>query len=308
MRRFALTTLALSLLLGCESATRPEGAGDPTDATGGAGGSRPTGGAGAGATGGAGSGGTMETGRGGSAGGGPADAAGAGSGGGAGGASAGAGGATAGAGGATAGDAAATAPDAGAPGDVTGAGTGGGVIGFYEAEAVAPAGPNQLLPPAVVNGCPNMGPNCGAPDTIKPESMCCSQGKEVRQLLRGKGGLVFNKISAPADGMYDVTWWYHCGKNDNFGDGNCGGEPNHPAAGCRPHILTVNGARLPKVYEFHCFPGPWGEIHAVTTPLPLKAGDNSIRVVATAGRDAADLDAIALYPAGKGIPPVAFTH
>src|SRR5947207_1459496 len=86
----------------------------------------------------------------------------------------------------------------------------------------------------------------------------------------GKGGLVFNKIAAPADGMYDVTWYYHCGKNDNFGDGNCGGEPNHPAGGCRPHILTVNGTRLPKVYEFHCFPGPWGEIHLVTTPLPLK--------------------------------------
>ena len=122
------------------------------------------------------------------------------------------------------------------------------------------------------------------------------------------GWLQYNKVSAPADGMYDVTWWYHCGKNDNFGDGNCGGEPNHPPAGCRPHILTVNGARLPKVYEFHCFPGPWGQIHAVTTPLPLKAGDNSIRVVATPGRDDADLDAIAIFPAGMGVPPVAFAH
>jgi hypothetical protein len=46
----------------------------------------------------------------------------------------------------------------------------------------------------------------------------------------------------------------------------------------------------------------------VTTPLPLKAGDNSIRVVATPGRDAADLDAIAIYPTGKGVPPVAFSH
>jgi hypothetical protein len=108
--------------------------------------------------------------------------------------------------------------------------------------------------------------------------------------------------------MYDVTWYYHCGKNDNFGDGNCGGEPNHPPAGCRPHVLTVNGARLPMVYEFHCFPGPWGQIHAVTTPLPLKAGDNTIRVVATPGRDAADLDAIAIYPPGQGAQPAAFAH
>jgi hypothetical protein len=149
---------------------------------------------------------------------------------------------------------------------------------------------------------------CGAPETIQPEAMCCSQGKEVRQLLRGKGGLVFNKVMAPADGMYDVTWWYHCGLNDNFGDPGCGGEPNHPKAGCRPHILTVNGTQLPKVYEFHCFPGPWGQIHAVVTPLPLKSGENSIKVVATSGRDAADLDAIAVYPAGKGVGPTAFAH
>ena len=189
------------------------------------------------------------------------------------------------------------------------AGGGGPMLGFYEAEAVMPAGPNQLLAPAVVGGCGATNPICGAPTTIKPESLCCSQGKEVRQLLRGRGGLQFNKITAPADGMYDVTWWYHCGKNDNFGDPNCGGEPNHPKAGCRPHLFTVNGMQLPKVHEFHCFPGPWGEIHAVTTPLPLKAGgDNSIKVVATTGRDAADLDAIAIYPSGMGVRPVAFAH
>jgi hypothetical protein len=201
--------------------------------------------------------------------------------------------------------------DAAIAADVAAGGEGGGsgqMLGFYEAEAVMPAGPNQLIAPAVVNGCPNASPNCGAPDTVKPETPCCFQGKEVRQLLRGKGGLQFNKLAAPADGMYDVTWYYHCGKNDNFGDGNCGGEPNHPAGGCRPHILTVNGTRLPKVYEFHCFPGPWGEIHIVTTSIPLKSGDNSLRVVATPGRDAADLDAIAIFPAGKGPMPQAFAH
>jgi hypothetical protein len=185
---------------------------------------------------------------------------------------------------------------------------GGGMLGFYEAEAIMPAGPNELLPPAVVNNCPDMSPSCGPPETVMPETRCCFQGKEVRQLLRGRGGLQFNKIAAPADGMYDVTWYYRCGKNDNFGDGNCGGEPNHPAGGCRPHVLTVNGTKLPKVYEFHCFPGPWSEVHIVSTPIPLKAGDNSIRVVATSGRDAADLDAIAVYPAGKGRPPTAFAH
>jgi hypothetical protein len=182
------------------------------------------------------------------------------------------------------------------------------MLGFYEAEAVAPNGPNEIIKPAVINDCPNMSPNCGSVETLKTETPCCFSGKEVRQLLRGNGGLIFNKIAAPADGMYDVSWYYHCGKNDNFGDGNCGGEPNHPAGGCRPHVLTINGVRQPKVFEFHCFPGMWGEIHAVTTPLPLKAGDNSIRVVATPGRDAADLDAIAVFPPGKGVQPVAFAH
>lgn len=203
-------------------------------------------------------------------------------------------------------------PDTGAAPDTgssTGGMSGGGMLGFYEAEAVMPAGPNQLLAPAVVSNCPFMSPTCGPPETIKPEEKCCSAGKEVRQLLRGRGGLVFNKLMAPADGMYDVTWYYRCGKNDNFGDANCGGEPNHPSSGCRPHVLTVNGTRLPKVYEFHCFPGPWSEVHIVsTTGIPLKAGENSLRVVATTGRDAADLDAIAIYPVGQGRPPVAFAH
>jgi hypothetical protein len=185
---------------------------------------------------------------------------------------------------------------------------GGAMLGFYEAEAVMPAGPNQIIAPAVISNCPFMSPSCGAPETVKDADKCCFQGKEVRQLLRGRGGLQFNKIMAPADGMYDVTWYYRCGKNDNFGDGNCGGEPNHPAGGCRPHILTVNGTKLPKIYEFHCFPGPWSEVHIVSTPIPLKAGENSLRVVATTGRDAADLDAIAVYPAGQGRPPMAFAH
>jgi hypothetical protein len=300
MRKLTLMTLAL--VIGCGgAASAPAESADPGDATGGSPGSQ-QGGDGMGGSRSHGAGGALPSGTGGTESI-IADAGPTGTGGGA------AGGAM------DAAESDAATPDGGAGGTGAGGSMGmagstgnSGMMGFYEAEAVMPAGPNQLIAPAVVNGCPNMGPNCGAPDTLMPEAMCCSKGGEVRQLLRGKGGLVFNKVAAPADGMYDVTWWYHCGKNDNFGDANCGGEPNHPAAGCRPHILTVNGTRLPKVYEFHCFPGPWGQIHAVTTPLPLKAGDNSIRVVATAGRDAADLDAIAIFPPGKGTPPVAFVH
>ena len=45
--------------------------------------------------------------------------------------------------------------------------------------------------------------------------------------------------------------------------------------------------------------------HAATTPVPLKAGAmNTIKM--TAGypiNDAIDIDAIAVYPAGKGLAP-----
>jgi hypothetical protein len=189
--------------------------------------------------------------------------------------------------------------DAGPPS--TGGSGGGGVsaghtgaLGWYEAEA------------AMLFGGSKIG-NCGAPacmstQTIKEGDECCSAGKKVSQLLRGRGGVTFNGVMAPSEGMYDVTWWYHCGKSDNFGDTTCGGAPHTPS-GCRPHVFTINGTAFPKVYHFPCYPGDWGQIHASTVTMPLKAGMNSISVHATPGRDAADLDAIEVFPSGKGFPP-----
>jgi hypothetical protein len=178
-----------------------------------------------------------------------------------------------------------------------------GAIGWYEAEAVPP---NTLFGATKVAMC-GTAPPCASLDAIKEGVECCSGGKKLSQLLRGKGGVVMNDITVPSDGTYDVTWWYHCGKNDNFGDPTCGGLPHTPS-GCRPHIMEINGAKQPKVSEWPCFPGSWGQIHAVTTPIPFKAGKNSIRIYATPGRDAADLDALAVYPAGMGLKPVAGTH
>jgi hypothetical protein len=191
------------------------------------------------------------------------------------------------------------ASDGGSSSDSDGGGLG-QMLGFYEAEAIPP---NMLIAPAVMGGCGATNPVCPPPTQMQPEAMCCSGGKEVRQLLRGRGGLQFNAIAAPTDGMYDVTWWYHCGLNDNFGDPGCGGEPHTPS-GCRPAQLVVNGTTVPRIWQFPCFPGPWGQIHAATTLLALKAGMNSIKITAgVAGRDAVDLDAISIFPAGKGIAP-----
>jgi hypothetical protein len=105
--------------------------------------------------------------------------------------------------------------------------------------------------------------------------------------------------------MYDVTWWYHCGLNDNFGDKNCGGQTNPPttASGCRPHQIVVNGTELTGTYHFPCFPGAWSIIHAASTTITLKAGANTIKIYSTAPRDAADMDAIAIAPAGQGTAP-----
>ena len=195
--------------------------------------------------------------------------------------------------GGAAGESDAAAPSGGAPA---------GALGWYEAEAAD----NTLFGGTKIVMC-GTAPKCASVAAIKEGIECCSEGKKLSQLLRGKGGVVVNKIAAPSDGMYDVTWWYHCGKNDNFRDPNCGGLP-HTKSGCRPHIMEVNGTKQPKISEWPCFPGPWGELHAVTTPLPFKAGMNSIRIYSTPGNDAADLDALAIYPAGKGLPPIAGTH
>jgi hypothetical protein len=208
--------------------------------------------------------------------------------------------AAAGAGGASDASAGGTSGDSDAAG-----GAGGGengspeALGWYEAEAVPP---NTLFGATKAVMC-GTAPACASHEAVKEGVECCSAGKKLSQLLRGTGGAVMNGLSAPADGMYDVTWWFHCGKDDNFGDTNCGGAP-HTKSGCRPHILVVNGVKLPKVYHFPCFPGSWGQIHASTTTIPLKAGAmNSIRIYATPGRDAADLDALQIFPAGKGVPP-----
>jgi hypothetical protein len=174
----------------------------------------------------------------------------------------------------------------------------GGALGWYEAEAVPP---NQLSGSAKVGVC-SAGP-CASTAVIKEGMECCSGGKKISNILgRTNSWLQLNGISAPADGMYDLTWWFHCGKNDNFGDTNCGGEPHTPS-GCRPHQIVVNGVELPRTYHFPCFPGSWGEIHAATTAVPLKAGANTIRIFARGRFDASDVDALQVFPAGKGLPP-----
>jgi hypothetical protein len=206
---------------------------------------------------------------------------------------------------ASAADASAPAVDAGATDGSVVVSTDGGApagagLGFYEAEATPP---NTLISGAIVGGCGTT-PACPPPAELKEGLMCCSGGKEVRQLLRGKGGVQFNAVSAPADGNYDITWWYHCGNSDNFHDPTCRGEAHTPA-GCRPGQLTVNGTVLPRIYEFPCFAGAWGQIHAATTTVPLKAGAaNSIKIAAGfAINDAVDVDAITVYSAGTGVAP-----
>jgi hypothetical protein len=284
--RISLSLLFCAAMAAC-------GGGDSSNGAGGTGG----GPASAGAGGGGGSGG-----RGGSSGTGGQSGTG---GGGSGGAS-GAGGGSAGTGGAPKPDAGKS--DKGASGDGASKGDGGVAapgggagsrIAWYEAEAVPP---NQLIGRATVGNC-GAG-TCPSIEAIKEGLECCSGGKKVSQVIRGTAQLQFNGVEVPSDGTYDVTWWFHCGKNDNFGDKDCGGQPTRTASGCRPHVFVVNDVKLDGVYHFPCFPGSWGEIHASTVPLPLKAGKNSIRVFATPGRDAADLDAIAIYPAGMGTPPL----
>jgi hypothetical protein len=124
-------------------------------------------------------------------------------------------------------------------------------------------------------------------------------------VAHGNGEVQFNNVMVPSDGMYDVTWWYYCGNNDNFGDKNCGGQTNPPtmAAGCRPQQFYVNNTLLPGAYHFPCFGGAWSIVRTATTTMALKAGVNVLRLHAPPPRDAVNLDGIEIYPSGKGLPP-----
>jgi hypothetical protein len=204
-----------------------------------------------------------------------------------------------------------------------GAGTAGGggapstLDAWYEAEAVPP---NVLI-----NGANKVMCNSGQQynemtcthDQVKEGAVCCSEGGLVANIL-GKAanntgaGIEFHNVSAPTDGVYSVTWWYHCGASDTFGDVNCGGlhysVPKY--AGCRPHLIDVNGTAVSGTvngavalfFQFPCYSSAWAVIHAATTDLPLKAGNNVIFIHTphVGNLDAADIDAIHVTAMGQG--------
>jgi hypothetical protein len=117
----------------------------------------------------------------------------------------------------------------------------------------------------------------------------CSGGGEVGGIL-GHGSsdaLQFNGVMAPADGTYDVTWWYISG--DPNGDTKCGGEPNPPKQGCRPGDLVVNGVSQ-GIFQFPDTAN-WHTLGKMTVKLKLKAGANTIRISSKTA-DVADIDRI----------------
>jgi hypothetical protein len=117
----------------------------------------------------------------------------------------------------------------------------------------------------------------------------CSGGGEVGNIL-GHGSsdaLQFNGVTAPADGTYNVTWWYIAG--DPNGDTKCGGEPNPPKQGCRPGDLVVNGVSQ-GIFQFPDTPN-WHTLGSMTVKLKLKAGTNTIKISSRTA-DVADIDRI----------------
>ena len=183
----------------------------------------------------------------------------------------------------------------------------GNIDEFYEAEAIPP---NEKFGFAQVE---NGTPMCTKPLTVG--ASCFSGGGEVTWIVSKNGAhpagwMQFNAISAPADASYDVTFWYHCGNADYYGDCDCGGqaktEPKQ--GGCRPHVFTVNGTLLPGAYHLPCFPGSWSTLYAATVSLPLTKGTNTIMVAAPDPRDASDIDVIEILPPGKGHAPLITTN
>jgi hypothetical protein len=219
---------------------------------------------------------------------------------------------------------------AGAGGSISSSGgggatsAGGNVDAWYEAEAVPP---NVLTNGASKTTC-NSGSQYNEPtcthDQVKEGMTCCSEGGLVASLLgragtnnAGAGGELHD-VSVPTDGTYAVTWWYHCGGSDTYGDTNCGGlnYKNLPSAiGCRPHLIDVNGVTVTapasgggtaQFYQFPCYSTAWAVINAATTALPLKAGNNTIyfHPPHVANRDSADIDAIHVTGTGQGTGPL----
>jgi hypothetical protein len=175
-------------------------------------------------------------------------------------------------------------------------------------------------------------------DGVKEGAKCASAGHVVNQLLGRSpctpptstssytncgnkgGGVTFNDVAAPADGVYDVTFWYHSGGGgpggsaDTYGDVKCGGLNYNtgPGSGCRPHLIYVNGVQMASTvagqnaayYEFPAYPGSWTIVHGAVVALPLRAGSNTIYIKAPGftTSDAADLDALDVQPSGQGAP------
>jgi hypothetical protein len=132
-------------------------------------------------------------------------------------------------------------------------------------------------------------------------------------------GVEFQDVAVPADGTYDVTWWYHCGADtdsdaaNTFGDTMCGGLHYAVGMGCRPQLIDVNGVPMSGavdgqaalIYQFPCYVSAWSVIHGATTALPLKSGSNVIYFHAPHDTmlDAADVDAIDVQLQGQGVKP-----
>jgi len=224
----------------------------------------------------------------------------------------------------------------GSSGPVGGGGNAGAVDGWYEAEAVPPnvltyaatvshtdEGQNRTCPVDTQPGLSALqahgvteGANCasagGMVVNILGRSPCNPETPSSYTNCQNLGaGVEFHDVTVPADGTYDVTWWYHCGLDDHYGDTTCGGVHYPVGSSCRPHLIDVNGVPMSpagaKYYQFPCYPTAWSYIHAATTALPLKAGSNVVYIHAPGATtlDAVDVDAINVLPQGKGAPPVA---
>lgn len=204
----------------------------------------------------------------------------------------------------------------------------------YEAEAVPP---NVLTEGTILDlTCFGTGLVCPV-DGVKEGANCCSGGGVLQKLI-GRApcsgppgsvgqytdceeigaGVEFHDVTVPANGTYDVTWWYHCGGTDGdadvAGDTNCGGLHYSVGGGCRSQLIHVNGVAMSATvggqtalfYQFPCYADQWSVLHAATTALPLTKGSNVIYLHAphAVDLDATDIDAIDVLPQGQGALPL----
>jgi hypothetical protein len=190
----------------------------------------------------------------------------------------------------------------------------------YSAGAACPGGtPSTGTNPCAIITGTHARACATACNTCPPDHTTCCVAQEGSTtgydvgglLLGGKDTVTFTGVYAPADGDYNIVWYYFCGNSDtdNNYPPSCPGSKEGSTVGppgCRQAKFTVNGVDDPTTYEVPCFltgtnDGQWTTIHSwerddpntkALIPFHLKQGSTNTIKIYAGNHDTVDLSGI----------------